>query len=188
MVRVNTEIIDHSTDPQEFINTVGETYNKLVSQSGGYEEEELYKQKYLKYKQKYTELKAQIGGTKYSISIKFQDHADTTYSGYLNYWHIFIIDNNKQPGIYSFDENEMMGKWGEKSTNTVCYVTTKNNFLVWPDGSSSEDERKMSWSENVSYREENKQKFIGFIEEARKRINNLHHQISLVNKEVINLD
>jgi thiol-disulfide isomerase/thioredoxin len=59
--RVNTEMIDHSTDPQEFINTVGETYNKLVSQSGGYEEE-LYKQKYLKYKQKYTELKAQIGG------------------------------------------------------------------------------------------------------------------------------
>ena len=59
--RVNTEIIDHSTDPLEFINTVGETYNKLVSQSGGYEEEEeLYKQKYLKYKQKYTELKSQM--------------------------------------------------------------------------------------------------------------------------------
>ena len=61
--RVNTEIIDHSTDPLEFINTVGETYNKLVSQSGGFkEEEDLYKQKYLKYKQKYTELKEQIGG------------------------------------------------------------------------------------------------------------------------------
>ena len=59
--RVNTEIIDHSSDPLEFINTVGETYNKLVSQSGGYEEE-FYKQKYLKYKQKYTELKAQLGG------------------------------------------------------------------------------------------------------------------------------
>jgi thiol-disulfide isomerase/thioredoxin len=59
--RVNTEIIDHSSDPLEFINTVGETYNKLVSQSGGYEEE-LYKQKYLKYKSKYTELKAQLGG------------------------------------------------------------------------------------------------------------------------------
>ena len=40
---------------------VGETYNKLVSQKGGYEEE-LYKQKYLKYKSKYTELKEQIGG------------------------------------------------------------------------------------------------------------------------------
>ena len=61
--RVNTEIIDHSSDPLEFINTVGETYNKLVSQSGGYEEE-FYKQKYLKYKQKYTELKEQIGGDK----------------------------------------------------------------------------------------------------------------------------
>jgi thiol-disulfide isomerase/thioredoxin len=60
--RVNTEIIDHSSDPLEFINTVGETYNKLVSQSGGFEEEEFYKQKYLKYKQKYTELKAQLGG------------------------------------------------------------------------------------------------------------------------------
>jgi thiol-disulfide isomerase/thioredoxin len=60
--RVNAEIINHSSDPLEFINTVGETYNKLVSQSGGYEEEEFYKQKYLKYKFKYTELKEQIGG------------------------------------------------------------------------------------------------------------------------------
>jgi thiol-disulfide isomerase/thioredoxin len=63
--RVNTEIIDHSSDPLQFINTVGETYNKLVSQKGGYEEEELYKQKYLKYKSKYAELKEQIGGTWY---------------------------------------------------------------------------------------------------------------------------
>jgi thiol-disulfide isomerase/thioredoxin len=60
--RVNTEIINHSTDPREFINTVGETYNKLISQSGGLREEDFFKQKYLKYKQKYIELKAQIGG------------------------------------------------------------------------------------------------------------------------------
>jgi len=66
--RVNTEVIDHSTDPQEFINTVGETYNKLSSQSGGYEEE-FYKQKYLKYKQKYTELKLQLGWTRFSTSV-----------------------------------------------------------------------------------------------------------------------
>jgi thiol-disulfide isomerase/thioredoxin len=64
--RVNAEIINHSSDPLEFINTVGETYNKLVSQSGGYEEEEFYKQKYLKYKSKYAELK----GYKFNINSK----------------------------------------------------------------------------------------------------------------------
>ena len=46
---VKTEIIDHSSDPLEFINTIGKTYNKLVLQKDGCEGE-TYKQKYFKYK------------------------------------------------------------------------------------------------------------------------------------------
>ena len=122
---VNTEIIDHSTDPQEFINTVGETYNKLVSQSGGYKEEELYKQKYLKYKQKYTELKLQLGGTRFTVNVFC-----AVEPGNLSYpngvFDVIIFDSQKEPDIITFTNAPHL-------LNSVCVITSNNmNNCVWP--------------------------------------------------------
>ncbi len=122
--RVNTEVIDHSTDPLEFINTVGETYNKLSSQSGGYEEE-FYKQKYLKYKQKYTELKLQLGGTRFSASVlcAVQPGNRTYPNGVFD---VIIYDHQKESDIITFTNAQHL-------LNSVCVITSNNmNECVWP--------------------------------------------------------
>ena len=57
--RIKTVDIEHSDNPAKFIDNVSKTYNEL-SITGGFNEEELYKQKYLKYKAKYIQLKAEL--------------------------------------------------------------------------------------------------------------------------------
>ena len=57
--RIKTVDIDYSDNPEIFIENISKTYNKLT-QNGGFNEEELYKQKYLKYKAKYIQLKAEL--------------------------------------------------------------------------------------------------------------------------------
>jgi len=49
--------IGHAKETQEFIKLLEDAYKNFSGQKGGFEEEELYKQKYLKYKNKYILLK-----------------------------------------------------------------------------------------------------------------------------------
>ena len=132
--RVNTEIINHSNDPQEFINTVGETYNKLVSQSGG-NIEELYKQKYLKYKQKYTELKLQMGGARFSVNVycaiepgKQKDYPN----GVLD---VVIYDRKKEPDIKTFTDPLYLSR-------SVCCIASNALRPEWPKDSDDAANRK----------------------------------------------
>jgi thiol-disulfide isomerase/thioredoxin len=138
--RVNTEIIDHSNDPLEFINTVGETYNKLLSQSGGYKEEELYKQKYLKYKQKYTELKVQIGGGRFRVLVTKVGGTHKDPDPEKLYADIFIFDDDKSvPEKYKRYEDSSRKDYG-----SIGFI------FIHP---RSEEEQKiiMGWSNPYNY-------------------------------------
>jgi thiol-disulfide isomerase/thioredoxin len=140
--RVNTEIIDHSSDPLQFINTVGETYNKLVSQSGG-NKEEFYKQKYLKYKSKYTELKdykfninsKQKGGLK-NIEAYHTEPPTAEELFFINednlglVTDIIVAHEKDKKYIEKFEENfKKLVELNKRAWNSSKFITPLTNIL-----------------------------------------------------------
>jgi thiol-disulfide isomerase/thioredoxin len=58
----HTVEIGHAQNPDNFIKLIGDAYADVLKQTGGTTEDDIYKQKYLKYKAKYFKLKKQYGG------------------------------------------------------------------------------------------------------------------------------
>ena len=54
--------IGHKKDPEDFVKLIGDAYKSFSNQTGGNLEDDMYKQKYLKYKAKYLQLSYQMGG------------------------------------------------------------------------------------------------------------------------------
>ena len=54
--------IGHAQKSEDFVKLITNAYEGFSTQTGGNQEEEIYKQKYLKYKTKYLQYKAQFGG------------------------------------------------------------------------------------------------------------------------------
>ena len=52
--------IGHKKDPEDFVKLIGDAYKSFSKQTGGNLEDDMYKQKYLKYKAKYLQCKIQL--------------------------------------------------------------------------------------------------------------------------------
>ena len=52
--------IGHAKESVDFIKLLSDAYKNFDDQKGGFEEEEIYKQKYLKYKEKYLQYKIKL--------------------------------------------------------------------------------------------------------------------------------
>jgi len=65
----HTVEIGHAQNPDNFIKLIGDAYSDVLKQTGGTTEDDIYKQKYLKYKAKYFKLKKQYGGFPFNQKI-----------------------------------------------------------------------------------------------------------------------
>ena len=91
-----TVVIGNAKEPSDFIKVLGNAYKNFTEQKGGFEEG-IYKLKYLKYKAKYTELKAQIGGmNRFILIIK------TYFNKDHHSYYYYIVDNDKPKNITTF--------------------------------------------------------------------------------------
>ena len=146
--------IGHKKDPEDFVKLIGDAYKSFSNQTGGNLEDDMYKQKYLKYKSKYILLKTQFGGdNRFKIIIK--RISDSSY----NY---FIIDLHKPDDIYTFEQNELY-----TYPNIVGFHTTGGLF-EWPINLDSGGVKDTPLDNNYNYQQEHIKKFTDNIKKTNK--------------------
>ena len=124
----------------------------------------LYRIKYLKYKAKYTELKAQIGGTnRFTLIIR------PYWNIYHHSYKYYIIDNKKPTNIDVFDSSIIFYFSDPTKTheNIVAYYNDQTSLITegdydglqWPTVKNPPVFIDTPPHENLIYREENSKKF-----------------------------
>jgi hypothetical protein len=153
--------IGHAKEPEDFIKLIDKAYKTFSNQKGGFEEEEIYKLKYLKYKAKYTKLKTQFGGeNRFTLIIKRKYQSGYHFHDYA--YNFFIIDNQKPADIDTFTlEQNIIYTYA----NIVGFKTMSGLFQ-WPIKFNSGWVKGSSRDNNYKYQQEYEKKFMDKINET----------------------
>jgi len=153
--------IGHAQKSVDFIKLISDAYKSFSNQTGGNLEDDIYKQKYLKYKSKYILLKTQFGGdSRFKLIIKRKIESGHHFSDYS--YNYFIIDLHKPDDIYTFEQNELF-----TYPDIVGFHTTGGLFH-WPINLDSGGVENTSRDNNYKYQQKHIEKFTDNIDQKNK--------------------
>lgn len=154
---LKTVEIGHAQKSEDFLKLIIDAYKNFSQQTGGNQEDDIYKQKYLKYKAKYTKLKTQFGGVNKFTLIIMNHFLDKQR------WVYFIADNDNPPNIETFGKQIIPDEFAKQYPNIVCRADSATPSLIWPKKLDSDFGIDSSRTINYEYQQTHQQKFMNKI-------------------------